>query len=147
MSLILQGVLVSASLVGVGIYLLQLDMAKRPEARTTQKQMRQGGVLGILFGAIVAGFTFDILLRGAQWSVLRSDCGLRRVSTRLSLRCCGNLLRRRRRNLGASATSPTLSSTIPRRWSSTSSMWMKLRWNTTATRRTSSSTPRVDSTS
>jgi hypothetical protein len=66
MSLLLQGVLVSASLVGVGVYFFWLIPSRRSDAKMTTSQMRQAGFLGILFGAVMAGFTVYLFLRGTR---------------------------------------------------------------------------------
>ena len=60
------GVLVSASLIGTGIFLIQRDPAKLTGAGATPKQLRQGGFIGIAFGAMLAGFTVYLYLRGSR---------------------------------------------------------------------------------
>jgi len=66
MNLVLEGVLASVALVGTGIFFLRLDMGKRSLARVTQKQMQQAGILSIILGAILAGFTVYIFMRGGR---------------------------------------------------------------------------------
>jgi hypothetical protein len=65
MSLALQGVLVSAFLIGTGIFQLLRDPAKLT-GKTSPKQLRQGGVIGLIMGALMAVLAFYLFLRGGQ---------------------------------------------------------------------------------
>jgi hypothetical protein len=65
MSLALQGVLVCVCLIGTGIFLFLRDPAKLT-SETSPKQLRQGGVIGLIMGALMAVVAVYLFLRGGQ---------------------------------------------------------------------------------
>jgi hypothetical protein len=60
------GVLVSTSLIGVGIFLLNRDPAKLSGKGAGPTELRQAGYLGMILGVVMASVTVYIFLRGTR---------------------------------------------------------------------------------